>query len=407
VIRLPDPARSYAVLIGVWTYDADEVLDLPAVENNLSALRRVLTDPEGTALPAERCITLRNPRDARTVFRELRQHAARAEDTLLVYFAGHGFTGDRNELYLSLTETHPDELPVSAIAYDVVRRLVRESPARNRVVVLDTCFSGLAVQDMAGSTTEAVLGQVGIEGTYILTATERNAPALAPLGARHTAFTGELLKVLISGVPEAPDLLTFGEIYRHLLAAMTARGLPVPGQRGTGTIDRLALTRNAWRRRPEPRPARPYRVSAPVADGVRVSRGGLRIRQAVFDGIVAHCVAVHPVTACGVVAGPIGSDRAERFIPMWNAAASMTFYEFDGAQQLAVWREMDRNDEEPVAIYYSHTATEAYPSRTTVAFAGERDAHYVIVSTRDPDAVEFRSFQIRDGTVTEEAVHVV
>ncbi|RGC65698.1 CysO-cysteine peptidase [Micromonospora sp. MW-13] len=401
MIRLPDPARSYAILVGVWSYDADAVLDLPAVENNLATLRAVLTDSDRTALPPERCIVIRNPRDARTVFRQLKKYATSAEDTLLFYFAGHGFTGDRNELYLSLAETHPDELPVSAIAYDVVRQLVKESPARNRIVVLDTCFSGLAVQDMAGGTTAAVLGQVGIEGTYILTATERNAPALAPAGARYTAFTGELLRLLVGGVPDGPNLLTFSEIYRHLYASMVARGLPVPGQRGTGTIDQLALTRNGWQHRAETRQAQQRRT-----EPHRAGAGGLQIRRVVFDGIVAHCLAVHPMTACGLVAGPMGSDRAERFIPMWNASASETFYEFDGAQQLAVWREMENNNEDAVAIYYSHTATKAYPARTTTAFA-LADAHYIIVSTRDPDAVEFRSFRIRDGVVTEESVDVI
>ena len=48
----------------------------------------------------------------------------------------------------------------------------------------------------------------------------------------------------------------------------------------------------------------------------------------------------------------------------------MTFYEFDSMEQLRVWREMDDRDEEPVVIYHSHTATEAYPSRTDVSFAG-------------------------------------
>lgn len=36
-----------------------------------------------------------------------------------------------------------------------------------------------------------------------------------------------------------------------------------------------------------------------------------------------------PDEACGVVAGPEGSDRPERFIPMINAAGSPTFYEFE------------------------------------------------------------------------------
>jgi proteasome lid subunit RPN8/RPN11 len=67
---------------------------------------------------------------------------------------------------------------------------------------------------------------------------------------------------------------------------------------------------------------------------------------------------------------------------------------------------MDDRDEEPVVIYHSHTATEAYPSRTDVSYASEPGAHYVLVSTRDDEADEFRSFTIIDGVVAEEPVTV-
>ncbi len=122
--------------------------------------------------------------------------------------------------------------------------------------------------------------------------------------------------------------------------------------------------------------------------------------------ILAHASADDPDEACGVIAGPAGRDRPERFIPMLNAERSPTFYRFDSMEQLRVWREMDDRDEEPVVIYHSHTATEAYPSRTDVAYASEPGAHYVLVSTRDPDREEFRSFRIVDGEVTEEEVTV-
>ena len=123
--------------------------------------------------------------------------------------------------------------------------------------------------------------------------------------------------------------------------------------------------------------------------------------------MVAHARRDHPDEACGVIAGPVGSDRPERFIPMLNAARSPTFYEFDSADLLALYREMDDRDEEPVVIYHSHTATEAYPSRTDLALASEPGAHYVLVSTREPDSVEFRSYRIVDGDVSEEEVRVV
>ncbi len=136
----------------------------------------------------------------------------------------------------------------------------------------------------------------------------------------------------------------------------------------------------------------------------------LTITEAIRDAIVAHARADHPDEACGVVAGPEGSDRPQRFIPMANAARSPTFYEFDSADLLKLYREMDARDEEPVIVYHSHSATEAYPSRTDISYASEPNAHYVLVSTRDADglgAFQFRSFRIVDGVVTEEEVLVV
>lgn len=132
----------------------------------------------------------------------------------------------------------------------------------------------------------------------------------------------------------------------------------------------------------------------------------LTIARRLIDLIVAHARADHPDEACGVVAGPVGTDRPERFIPMMNAARSPTFYEFDSMEHLRVWREMDERDEEPVVIYHSHTATQAYPSRTDVSYAGEPGAHYLLVSTADPDTEEIRSFRIIDGVITEEEVKV-
>jgi proteasome lid subunit RPN8/RPN11 len=137
----------------------------------------------------------------------------------------------------------------------------------------------------------------------------------------------------------------------------------------------------------------------------------LTIAQEIFDAIVAHAKRDHPDEACGVVAGPEGSDRPVRFIPMVNAAGSPTFYEFDSTELLHLYKDMDARDEEPVVVYHSHTATEAYPSRTDIGLASEPNAHYVLVSTRahgnSAGPVEFRSYRITDGVVTEEDVTIV
>jgi proteasome lid subunit RPN8/RPN11 len=130
----------------------------------------------------------------------------------------------------------------------------------------------------------------------------------------------------------------------------------------------------------------------------------LQLSQEQYDAMVAHARRDHPDEACGVIAGRGGVP--ERFLPMTNAARSPTFYEFDSGELLALYQDMEERDEDPVVIYHSHTATEAYPSRTDISYANEPGAHYVLVSTRDPEQAEVRSFRIVDGTVTEEPVTV-
>ena len=127
------------------------------------------------------------------------------------------------------------------------------------------------------------------------------------------------------------------------------------------------------------------------------------------EQLVAHARADHPDEACGVIAGPDYSTPT-RFIPMVNAARSPTFYEFDSVDLLRLYRDMDDRDEVPAVVYHSHTATEAYPSRTDIAYASEPDAHYVLISTRetgnDDGPYELRSFHIVDGLVSEDEVVV-
>lgn len=135
----------------------------------------------------------------------------------------------------------------------------------------------------------------------------------------------------------------------------------------------------------------------------------LKVLRAHFDAIVQQSRDEYPDEACGVILAPVGADHGQRLKLMVNAAHSPTFYEFDSKDLLALYREIDDNDEEIHVIYHSHTETEAYPSRTDISYASEPGAHYVLVSSREEiaPAVEFRSYRIIDGVVTEEPVEIL
>jgi proteasome lid subunit RPN8/RPN11 len=136
----------------------------------------------------------------------------------------------------------------------------------------------------------------------------------------------------------------------------------------------------------------------------------LRIARAHVDAMIAHARADHPDEACGVIVGPAGSDVPTRFVAMTNADRSPTFFRFEPTEQLRLYQAMDDADEEIVVVYHSHTATEAYPSRTDIAYAAEPQAHYVLVSTAESGSgegpVSVRSYRILDGEVLEEQLAI-
>lgn len=134
----------------------------------------------------------------------------------------------------------------------------------------------------------------------------------------------------------------------------------------------------------------------------------LEISRKFVNAILTQSRSEYPDECCGVILGPVGTGKAARLKPMINAAHSPTFYEFDSRDLLSLYREIDDNDEEIVVIYHSHTETEARPSRTDIAYASEPEAHYVLVSTREEiaPAIEFRSFRIIEGVVSEEEVSI-
>jgi proteasome lid subunit RPN8/RPN11 len=124
------------------------------------------------------------------------------------------------------------------------------------------------------------------------------------------------------------------------------------------------------------------------------------------DDVVAHARRDHPDECCGVIAGKDGV--ATRVVPMLNAERSPTGFVFDPQEQLRVWRSLDDADEDLLVVYHSHTMTEAYPSRTDVRWsANTPGTSWLLVSTREPDAEEVRSFRIDDGVVAEEELVVI
>src|ERR1022692_341204 len=236
--RLADPAGSRIVIVGTPAYRDPQLPDVPAVANNIADLAAVLTDPRVGRFESAYCVTAPTVASIAEVGALIVEAAEQAEDLLLFYYSGHGLLGSRShELYLSLAGTQKENVAFTAVPFAAVRDACLDSRAKSRVVILDSCYSGRAIGETLGDTSEEVLGQVEVAGTFTLTSAPANRTALILPGEHHTAFTERLLSLLRDGSPQAGEFLTLGDIYRHLHTRMRAEGLPLPQQRGTETAD--------------------------------------------------------------------------------------------------------------------------------------------------------------------------
>lgn len=269
---LPDPATSAAVLIGCSTYKDPRLGALPGVVNNVTDLAGILADVELLGLSARRIATLLDCADNAEVIERLSQLAAKAVDTFVVYYSGHGLLARDGDLVLATPSARADLAEYTGLPYAFVRDIVDRCRAVRRIVILDCCFSGRALRAMSDPVT-AVIGQVDADGVYVLTSAPATSPSVAPADARHTAFTGGLLRILRAGIPGGNEVLTLDDVYDHTLVAMARHGWPRPQRLGTNTIGRLGFLRNrAWRRAAAP--ARRGPVADPgrhrhLAEGIR------------------------------------------------------------------------------------------------------------------------------------------
>jgi len=280
VARLPWPDGTRAVLIGASRYTSPLLHDLPSVSDNMAALAGLLSSPDILGLVGSQLTVIDEPASARAVDEAVRSAADAATDTLIVYFAGHGLIeGRTGELHLAVGDSDPSAVHSTAVPYGWIRNAVLDGPSR-RVVILDCCFSGRALNSM-GESDQMLAAAAEVEGTAVLAAAHENRAALAPSGERYTAFTGELVSALEAGIDGVGPLVSLRALFGHMERALRAKGRPAPQSAFRNTADEIGFGNRAWKRSENPEPS-----TGPVTYRARLSSGSAPMFP---DAIVFDC----------------------------------------------------------------------------------------------------------------------
>jgi hypothetical protein len=263
---IPDYSRSNAVLVGTSTYT--HLPQVPAAANSLARMRGLLVG-EQCGWQSDRVSVFGNERKPGELPDQLVELYASATDVALFYYVGHGQINYRDELCLGLTDSRVESARISTtyLPFDAVRNALNLSTARVKIVILDCCFAGLAVErDDRLSSPPDVIEMTAGTGAYIMAATGAYNTAwfeqdgLTPL----TYFTKHFAKIIDEGIPGEPEGLNLSAIYRSLEHDLTQARKHVPKRRVVGSADGFIFALN-----------RAYTAGSTV-EAVRMRQGTIR-----------------------------------------------------------------------------------------------------------------------------------
>ena len=130
----------------------------------------------------------------------------------------------------------------------------------------------------------------------------------------------------------------------------------------------------------------------------------VRIPKTIFQEMVNHALREAPLECCGILAGKGRTVR--RMYEMRNTDGSRTTYLMPPEEQLEVFREIEKEGLDMVAIYHSHPHTIPFPSERDVRLAFYPEVAYIIISLKE-GGTSVKGFRIGKEAIYIEPIRVI
>ena len=163
-----------ALLIGITAYADPTLKQMTAPAQDVTALAEVLRDPAIGGFEVLAPLIDQRKHEIEeaieTFFGE-----GNSDDTLLLYFSGHGVKDSSGKLYLAAANTQGRVLRATGVSPSLINEVMRESNAREQVLLLDCCFAAAFLRGQPAKAGNSV-GLAGefepTRGRYILASSD-------------------------------------------------------------------------------------------------------------------------------------------------------------------------------------------------------------------------------------------
>ncbi len=351
-----------AVCIGVNSYECRELAPLENAVADAESIATAIEQTQGT----KGCVIFRLFSDAdspghptkKQILRTLREARSTTdpEDTVLVFFAGHGRTVDGRPALIPQDGNPFAEQPLeSLLSVEEIWSVFRGCPARYRIMLLDACGVGIPARDKAGLAGARNAGEAGrwrargaVSAEFVegIAAEASGWVVVTACGAGQVSLEeddhGLFSYYVAAGLRGQADLDRDGVVDMAELVQYVAKQVPAAAESAAGLLQEpsviwrgpasIPLTRLGGVPN-DPRPVQQQRTSWPGPGfprlWLRKMRRGWRM-----EGIRARSFLVLGI---GLLFGAVVSLEALIFTPTAQSLKWTVFAVALGIASLAVW----------------------------------------------------------------------
>lgn len=231
-------AKRIGLVVGNQTYDDPVLRALAAPRTDAAHFAGVLRHREIGGFDEVDVLLDASDKDFRLAVARFCANRV-SDDTLLLYFSGHGILDEEGLLHLAARDTQSHYLQATAVPAEFLRSQLNRSNSRRQIVILDCCHSGAYLRGAKGAPGAAVSSGTALitagYGRVVLTASDATQYAWdgeAVAGEASTSvFTGAIVEGLQTGAADldGDGQITIDELYEYVYrqtVAVSAKQTP-------------------------------------------------------------------------------------------------------------------------------------------------------------------------------------